>query len=116
MTLQLLLLGDAPVARLVINGVPSVFDPPGSTSTTINGVNDLGQLVGILTEANDNTIGFIHDPLTITPEPGSLAPLPTGLFAVSVARRRRKAAQNETASAPELPRRAARIRCSTVNF
>ena len=42
------------------------------------------------TEANDNTIGFIHDPLTITPEPGSLAPLATGLLA-GVARRRRKA-------------------------
>ena len=89
MRLPLLLLGDAPVARLVINGVPSVFDPPSST-TTINGVNDLRQLVGFLTEANDNTIGFIHDPLTITPEPGSLAPLATGLLA-GVVRRRRKA-------------------------
>jgi hypothetical protein len=61
MSLQLLLLGDASVARLVISGVPSVFDPPGST-TTINGVNDLAQLVGFLTEATTTRLDLSATP------------------------------------------------------
>ena len=46
----------------------AVADPGGAPgSTVINGVNDLGQLVGFYADANDNVIGFVATP---TPEPG----------------------------------------------
>src|SRR6516165_6990803 len=49
----------------------TVDDPLGVPgSTVINGVNDLGQLVGFYADANDNVIGFVGTP---TPEPGTLA-------------------------------------------
>ena len=34
-------------------------DPNGLGTTTINGVNDLGQLVGFYVDANGNTDGFV---------------------------------------------------------
>jgi uncharacterized membrane protein len=57
-----------------INGVPSIFDPPGSVNTTINGVNDLGQLVGFFIDANDNTIGFVATPPHDNPGAGVSRP------------------------------------------
>ena len=37
----------------------SVDDPEGVGTTTINGVNDRGQIVGFYVDANGNTDGFV---------------------------------------------------------
>lgn len=47
----------------------SVDDPNGIGTTTINGVNDLGQLVGFYVDGNDNTDGLVA---SAVPEPGSM--------------------------------------------
>jgi len=47
----------------------SIDDPNGIGTTTINGINDRGQLVGFYVDGNDNTDGFVA---TAIPEPGSL--------------------------------------------
>jgi hypothetical protein len=44
-------------------GFQTVDDPNGVGGTTINGVNDRGQLVGFYTDANGNTDGLLATPL-----------------------------------------------------
>ena len=41
----------------------TVDDPHGAGTTTINGVNDHGQLVGFYVDSNGNTDGFLASPL-----------------------------------------------------
>jgi hypothetical protein len=56
------------------------------TGTTINGVNDLGQLVGFYSDGT-NVDGFLA---TATPEPGSLGIMSTGILICAwIAKRRR---------------------------
>jgi hypothetical protein len=49
-------------------GVFTSFDPLGLASTTINGVNDLGDIVGFYTNSIDAVIGFVGTPV---PEPST---------------------------------------------
>jgi hypothetical protein len=44
------------------HGFRTVDDPHGIGTTTINGVNDFGQLVGFYTDSNGNTDGFLATP------------------------------------------------------
>ena len=43
-------------------GFRTVDDPNGVGATTINGVNDRGQLVGFYTDSDNNTDGFLANP------------------------------------------------------
>jgi hypothetical protein len=43
-------------------GFTSIDDPHGLGTTTINGVNDRGQLVGFYVDAAGNTDGFLATP------------------------------------------------------
>src|SRR6185437_11811217 len=78
-----------------INGIFSDFDPAGSVNTTINGVNDLGQLVGFAT-IDDNVVGFVATP---TPEPATWSLLGiTGIVLIGVRRLRFRAKRSTSVS------------------
>jgi PEP-CTERM motif len=46
----------------------TILDPPGSTSTTLNGLNDAGDVVGFFVDGAGNTDGVLGTP---APEPGT---------------------------------------------
>jgi hypothetical protein len=73
------------------NTFENIDDPFGIGTTTINGINDLNQLVGFYTvpadQGNTNTIGLLADPI---PEPASLSLLATGLLGLGMLGRRRR--------------------------
>src|SRR5215467_7630243 len=63
-----------------------VDDPNGIGTTTFNGVNDKGQIVGFYVNGNDNTIGLLANPV---PEPSMAALVGVGLLCFGIVRYRR---------------------------
>src|SRR5579872_6146731 len=63
-------------------GFATVDDPNGVGTTTINGVNDAGDLVGFYVDANGNTDGFLGTPARTRTFTVRLAPMPQGTITV----------------------------------
>jgi Cu/Zn superoxide dismutase len=59
-------------------GFKQVDDPAGVGTTTVNGVNDAGDLVGFYVDGNGNTDGMLATPSRPTVRHLTLAPMPTG--------------------------------------
>jgi CHRD domain len=59
-------------------GFSSVDDPNGVGTTTINGVNDRGDLVGFYVDGNGNTDGMLATPARRTTVRLDLSPMPAG--------------------------------------
>jgi hypothetical protein len=73
-------------------------NPNGVGTTTFNGLNDAGNIVGFYVNAAGHTIGFVAAALEepapgLVPGPGSLALLSVGLFGIGVICRRSAAAR-----------------------
>jgi hypothetical protein len=64
-------------------------DPSGIGTTTFNGINDKGQIVGFYVNGDDNTIGLLATPV---PEPSSLVLALGGLIGFGVTGLRRRQA------------------------
>ena len=66
-------------------------DPNGIGTTTFNGVNDLGQVVGFYVDSAGNTDGLLATPAaTPVPEPPSLTMFSAGLLGLCLVWRRRR--------------------------
>jgi hypothetical protein len=60
-----------------------VDDPNGIGTTTFNGVDDKGQIVGFYVNGNDNTIGLLANPV---PESSYVILLFTGMIGMGAIR------------------------------
>ena len=77
------------ICNIVTGACQTLDDPNGIGTTTINGVNSKGQLVGFYVGGDDNTHGF----LAAAPEPASLVLVLSGLLGLAGVRRRGKGAK-----------------------
>ena len=64
-------------------GFASVDDPQGQGTTTINGVNDAGDLVGFYVDATGNTDGFLATPVRRQVVHLNLMSMPQGTVSIS---------------------------------
>jgi probable HAF family extracellular repeat protein len=71
---------------LYSGGLFFTIDPPGSTATVLNGINNAGTIVGFFTDAENNTIGIV-----VTPEPAAFLLAGAGLAVLFLRRRLRNA-------------------------
>ena len=69
----------------------TILNPTGSDGTTLNGINDAGDVVGFFVDANGNTDGLLGTPV---PEPATWVMMLTafaGLGALGLGRSRKAA-------------------------
>jgi len=71
----------------IAGGTYKTIDDPNAIlangGTTINGINDNGQLVGFYGDANGNTIGLLANPAAV-PEPVTLTLVGLGAFVIGL--------------------------------
>ena len=66
----------------------TTIDVPGSSFTIANGINDARQIVGTFESGFAVEHGFLATPVSMVPEPSSLALFSIGLIALRIVRRR----------------------------
>lgn len=75
------------VYNIGTNTFTTVDHPNGIGGTTLNGLNDRGQLTGFYVDANGNTDGLLA---TAVPEPSTLSLIGLGAITLTKSRRRRR--------------------------